>query len=575
MKRYLLILILLIGMLIAMPVLAVEKIDSFDVDIKINQNSSVEVNERIKYNFGSEKRHGIYRNIPVEYDARGGNYNLDLDVISVTDEQGNKYIYKVTQQGRNKQIKIGQEDKLVTGIKTYVIKYKVLGAINYFETQDELYWNVTGNDWGVEIEQARAELFLPQLKQGDRVRADCFFGEIGSTAECDLITRGLANGDSVSDAGIYVFEQQNILSGYGLTIVLGWPKGIVKEPGVWEKVLKLFKDNWFLSLPFIVFLIMFYLWHTYGRDPKGRGTIIPQYEPPKGLCPLQVGTIMDEKVDPADISAEIIYLATKGFLRIERIPDSGIFKRDDYELTKLKSSFELEADFDRLLFNGIFGDDKVKRISKLKNKFYPSLNGILKASYKSLVDQGYFPRSPKKIRHIYMLLPMILLGIVFGFGHNSPNSLLLVLSLGISAAIVICFSFFMPVKTHKGVLTKEYILGLKDYLQVAEKDRLEFHNAPKKDPQKFERLLPYAMVLGVEKEWAQQFESIYNTRPSWYLDPAGGTFSAIYLVNSLGSFQAKANSTLVSNPSSAAGGGSGFSGGFSGGGFGGGGGGSW
>ena len=134
----------------------------------------------------------------------------------------------------------------------------------------------------------------------------------------------------------------------------------------------------------------------------------------------------------------------------------------------------------------------------------------------------------------------------------------------------------MPAKTRQGALAKEHILGLKRYLTVAEKDRIEFHNAPEKNPEHFEKLLPYAMVLGVEQEWAKQFAGIYNQQPNWYDDSSGKYFTAFALTDSLNNFQAKADTTLASRPSSASSCGSGFGGvGFSGGGFGGGGGGSW
>jgi uncharacterized membrane protein len=134
---------------------------------------------------------------------------------------------------------------------------------------------------------------------------------------------------------------------------------------------------------------------------------------------------------------------------------------------------------------------------------------------------------------------------------------------------------FMPARTQKGVEAKEYIEGLKLYMTVAEKDRINFHNAPEKNPQRFEKLLPFAMALGVENEWAKQFEGIYNQQPSWYNDPTQQTFTALLLINSLSTFQTQSQGALVSSPSSAGSGGSGFSGGGSGGGFGGGGGGSW
>jgi len=148
-------------------------------------------------------------------------------------------------------------------------------------------------------------------------------------------------------------------------------------------------------------------------------------------------------------------------------------------------------------------------------------------------------------------------------------------SFAISGLLIIIFGLFMPAKTRKGALAKEHILGFKKYLSVAEKDRIEFHNAPKKNPERFEKLLPYAMALGVEEEWAKQFEGIYDKQPDWYGGPSAARFNALTLTRSLNSFSSSANSTLASKPSSASGGGSGFSGGGSGGGFGGGGGGSW
>ena len=143
----------------------------------------------------------------------------------------------------------------------------------------------------------------------------------------------------------------------------------------------------------------------------------------------------------------------------------------------------------------------------------------------------------------------------------------------------------MPAKTRQGVLAYEHILGLKMYLSVAEKDRLDFHNSPKnltptvknmptKTAAHFENLLPYAMALGVHKEWSEQFKDIYQQSTNWYSDGTGSHFTSIALANNLIDFSASANTAIASTPSSASGGGSGFSGG-GGGGFGGGGGGSW
>jgi uncharacterized membrane protein len=144
----------------------------------------------------------------------------------------------------------------------------------------------------------------------------------------------------------------------------------------------------------------------------------------------------------------------------------------------------------------------------------------------------------------------------------------------VSGLIIAGFGFLMPNRTIKGVETRALILGLKEYLNTAEKDRLEFHNAPEKKPEVFEKLLPFAIALKVDKAWAKQFENIYKTNPSWYSDSSGHAFNAYFLSSSLGDFSSSLNSAVASTTASASSGGSGFSGG-GGGGFGGGGGGSW
>jgi len=134
----------------------------------------------------------------------------------------------------------------------------------------------------------------------------------------------------------------------------------------------------------------------------------------------------------------------------------------------------------------------------------------------------------------------------------------------------------MPKKTIHGAEVKEEVQGFKWFLSVTEEERLKFHNAPEKKPEEFMEFLPYAMVLGVEKEWSAQFKDMFIEAPSWYEGQPGTAFSAIYFGNALSSMNANMGATFTSHPSSAGSGGSGFGGGgFSGGGFGGGGGGSW
>lgn len=137
--------------------------------------------------------------------------------------------------------------------------------------------------------------------------------------------------------------------------------------------------------------------------------------------------------------------------------------------------------------------------------------------------------------------------------------------------MIMLFGLIMPARTKKGAEAREYLAGLKLYLTVAEKDRLEFHNAPEKNPQVFEKLLPYAIVLGVEKQWAKQFEHLMMPMPRWYSDPSATNFNSIIFISQLNAFSNNVSGVVMPRGNSSGLGG----GGFSGGGGGGGGGGSW
>ncbi|TAN57632.1 DUF2207 domain-containing protein [Patescibacteria group bacterium] len=553
------------GLFISPNAFAAEKINSFDAEIKINADASINVSERIEYDFGSAQKHGIFRDIPIKYQARGGNFALRISDISVNDEKGTPNKFTTSYPGDNIQIKIGDPNIEITGRHIYIINYTIKRAINYFDNHDELYWNITGNDWPVAIGSASAKIIFPQKIASADIQSDCFAGPFGSTIRCnsDFMQSGMTN---------YVGFDNNQLSAYnGLTIVVGFPKGIVIKPSNFEVALETAKDNWIIGLPIIVLIVCFYLWYTRGRDPAGRGIIIAQYDSPDNLTPAEVGTIADEHAQNKDITAEIIFLATLGYLKIRQTENKIlIFKSKDYELEIIKNDFSQLNDFQKTIMNGLSKEAaaQIVKLSDLKNKFYKDLKEAKDKVYQSVAEKGYFKTNPNKIRGIFALIgvPMIMLGFFLGGFFGAIGTI----SLAVSGAVLVIFGYIIPARTKKGVETKEHILGLKLYMSVAEARRLEFHNAPEKKPEVFEKLLPYAMALGVEKQWAKQFEGIYDQQPSWYQGSAGA-FNAVMFTSIMSDFSHSANSTMASSP----GGGSGFSGGGSGGGGGGGGGGSW
>ena len=591
MKKVLLSILIIIGLAAVLPAFAQESINAFSAEISIKSDSSIHVTEQIVYDFGSEQRHGIFREIPVKYDTPRGNRSIDIDDIMVTDQNGNSYITDISNSGNNKVIRIGDPDIFVTGLKTYLISFTVEGALNYFDDQDELYWNVTGDEWPVVINSASVTVSAPNNSPINEIDFTCFAGIRGSNYPCETSTIN----NKIN------FSHGRLLSGEGLTIVIGLPKGTVAEPSAFDKIISAILDNLVLLLPIATLIIMYRLWQLRGRDPKGRGVIVAQYESPKDLTPAEVGTIIDERVQPKDTSAMIIDLAVRGYLKIKRLEKSGLFGKVDYELVRLKAGNDLKNQFEKDFFEKLFttktmysvsktasvfkkfsemfqkesvnSNIDVVKISELKNSFYKTLLDTNKKIYESVVTKGYFNKSPNSVRAGYGIAGALI--IVIGIVIAGAAGFYATLGLVVSGIMVSIFGLFMPQRTAMGAEIREEIEGLKQYLSVAEKDRIKFHNAPEKSPEQFEKLLPYAMVLGVEKQWAEQFKDIYHEPPNWYEGRPGDVLTSAFLVNTLSDFNSEAQSVLASSPSSAASGGSGFSGGGSGGGFGGGGGGSW
>lgn len=562
-------LLLLIGLLFVPNLVsaqAVEQITSYQVEINVAQDGLLGVVEKIDYDFGASDRHGIFRNIPTEYKTALGKFNLKLNDISVTNNFGQQIPFTTTQSDGEIKLKIGDPDKTVSGVQSYTISYQVRRAINFFPEHDELYWNAIGSGWTVPILTSSIKVNLPAAA----TKTECFLGPNGSTnTGCTKLAQ-----DTTAPQFIY---QLPLLAGEGFTIVVAMPSGTITKPTTLQKITDVIVDNGVVAVPIIVFLVMLYLWNRFGKDAKGRGTIVAQFEPPQGLSPLYLGTLVDGKLDNKDFSAEIIFMAVHGYLKIDRIETKTIlwFKGQDYQLTKLKPADQFLSAQGNKLFEALFGSLDVVHLSDFKSNpsFGLKMRAIPSAVYKELKQAGYYKYDPNLVR-ILTIVAGIFIG--FGLAFISANfyGALGVISGIISGLIIIIFGVIMPARTKLGAETREYILGLKLYLGVAEKDRLAFANAPEKKPQVFEALLPFAVALGVEKQWAKQFEGIYNQQPNWYNDSTGRAFNVALLSNSVGDFSSSMQSA-VSSISTASSGGSGFSGGGSGGGGGGGGGGSW
>lgn len=546
-----------------------ERIDSFKTILSVQEDTSILVTEEIVYDLGEMDRHGIYRTIPYQYQRNGNTYNLRINVLSVVDEDGQSYKYKTYQYGGYFEIRIGDADAVVSGVHTYVIKYQVWRALNFFDDHDELYWNTSGNEWDVPIMFHEVEVEIPEVARSG-LQATCFTGFYGDVSQnCSQMK---------SDKGFYFAADKPFEANEGMSVVVGWSPGAIVKPGIWQEIKWFLFDNWGLFFPIPVGIFMFFWWRRYGKDEFGRGTIIPMYEPPRGLNPAEVGTAVDGHAHLKDLSSTIIDLAQRGYLKIKYKENKRFFGVEkDYELTRIKPSDSLAKKFDREFYQALFGSKETVAVSKLKNNFYKKLPKLSKILNDEIMENGYFTMRPDNVRTIYILVGIaisVIGGILMAILTESfANSMGLV----VSGLIVAISAIFMAKRTREGAIIREEILGFQNFLKVTEKDRLEFHNSPEKKPEQFEKLLAYAMVLGVENEWAGQFKDIYTTPPNWFDGGDGHTFTTAWFVSSLSSFDTTARSAMTTRPGGGAGAGSsGFSGGgFSGGGFGGGGGGSW
>jgi uncharacterized membrane protein YgcG len=553
-------------------------INKFHSDISVNEDSSFTVKETINVEFHKLK-HGIYREIPFKYtDERGSTIKTPLEVLSVTDELGKNWKYKSKKTGNVINIRIGDPKRYVEGYQTYVITYEVENAILFFNDHDELFWNVTGNYWWAPIKEVSANVTLATKKKSENLWAACYTGIYGS--------RESICGFETFDNTAEFFIKKSLKTKEGFTIAFGWDKGLVSPPSSWKRFLWAvnIRENWVFLLPFFSLIFMINLWSKKGRDPKVREAVTVMYEPPKygdrPLTPAETGTLIDEKLDSRDITSTIIGLAVRGYIKIEETKTEGlIFDTTDYYLSKIKEADENLSPFEIELMKSIFtGSSPGRMVSDMKNQFYTHLELLKKTIYGELVRKKYFLISPEKVRKLYVTAGLVVAAAGFFLASLlTPSSIIKDAFVGILSALpVLAFSMVMPAKTRIGASTYMDILGFQEFMNRAEKDKLERMG----DKDLFSKFLPYAIALDVADNWAKAFEGIYQDPPKWYVTPGGfRTFSPYSFSHSINSATSSLATAMFSSPRGSGiggGGGGGFGGGgFSGGGFGGGGGGSW
>jgi uncharacterized membrane protein YgcG len=551
----------------------IEQINNMDVEARINQDGSVSVIETIEYDFGDQEKHGIYRTIPLGFKPKGNLEHTEIKIHSVTDELGNVYGYDITSDDPLN-IKVGSADIFITGVHTYKISYDLYRSIGYFDNFDEWYWNLSGDEWNIPVKSISAKVVLPKEINEVDFKLKDYCGISGATYSCGDFS--FLDEKTV----LYKTRTENIFQpGEGATIAVGFPKGLVLEPTKMEIFMHRLSRLWFWPVPFIIAYFWFKKMIKYliGRRKFFKNNpIVVEYD--AGIFnPLEVGLLVNKEFKNKDISAVIVSLAIGGYIKIENKDGEFCFK-------KVKDVPDDMTPSEKLVYETVGGicesDFGIKEATKFIN--------IEKQSNSRLIARDYIEnKNVSKFKYNSVGMPLFLAlnpgiffwligyfflgGIWAGFIFSGTCVLIAVLNIFLKTGSVYL--------TDKGFEAERMLLGLKLYLNVAEKDRINFANAPAKTPELFEKLLPYAMVLGLEKKWATEFKDIYTVTPTWYTGSNIGTFSTLAFVSSMKSMESSTDKAIVSSVesssshswSSSSGGSSG--GGSSGGGGGGGGGG--
>jgi hypothetical protein len=557
-------------------------IRSFASSFVINKDASVDVVEDIEVDFMGLEKHGIIRDIPVEYQIEGDPRHhrlIRLDNITVDNGNGKSHKFSRSRVGDSLQLKIGDPDRTISGPQRYRISYTVTGAFNSFDNHDEFFWNSTGDGWDVPMLASSATLTAPALQE-----VLCFQGYRNSKATCDYSRDG-SSARFVTKGALQSFQ--------GLTIVASVPKGEVDVPPPILKYIKtpeeVFVDFMGLKpLPIIGALILgiggigavVRNWWLSGRDrwagdvhylsgsdankPKplfARETVVVEYAPPeigkldkRQLRPAEIGLLLDERADTLDISATIVDLAVRDYLRIEMIEGEGLFGKDDYKLVRLKESDDALLDYERRLHDELFDGEESVLMSSLKNKFYSDLATVKGMLYTQGTSKNkFFSRNPESVRGGYLAGGLVLAGLgiaaFVGLGIIQIGAIL-ALPIIVAGLLMGAFASAMPRRTAGGREMYRRSLGFREYMEVAETDRQRFYE----DVSIFDKYLPYAIVYGCTEKWAKAFEDIEgfdSTSRGWYV--SNHAFTPVLFASTMNSFSSTVSSSISSTPASSGG----------------------
>lgn len=557
------------------------RITNFDIQYDLsrdeNQRSVLKTTETITAKFPSyNQNHGLERALPAQYDG----HSTSLVIDSVTDAAGNELEYSTAYQGDMHILRIGNKDTYVRGEQVYKIIYTQHDVTRFFSDtgRDEWYWDTNGTEWSVPIDELTIGLKIsPELlnsRVGDPV---CYRGFGGSTGRCTFVPNG---------EGKLTVSASSVYAGQNVTLAFGFSEGTFAkyEPTLFERIFGV----WilvFMATAIAGLIALVSLWVAYRRRRNRAGelhTIVTEYIPPKDTSVLVSSQVVSAV--KSVFSAQLIDFAVRHFIEIIETKPKKLFSVAEYDIKIITDPTKLYAEEQEIL-SDMFGfvpkvGDRMALSTLRNNTSYYSRTTDNDRKLKKLIEGQYAIRekSPTTSAFFYRWTTGLLIAALLTL---SPILLLI-------AGIVALLGFFIRPLTDKGFELRRYILGLDKYIKAAEAERLKFLqgpdtaqkigefvdiNNPGQLVKLYERVLPYAILFGREKQWAKRLGEFYatsQTSPSWY---SGTTaFNAAVFASAVGGFSSAASYSGGSS-SSSSGGSSG--GGSSGGGGGGGGGGGW
>lgn len=613
---------------------AVERILAFDSNITVRVDGSMKVTETITVTAeGQRIKRGIYRDFPTDYRDRHGNrLRVDFEVIGIR-RNGATEPYHTQTINNGVRVYIGRESQQLShGQHTYEITYRTDRQLGFFDNHDELYWNVTGNEWEFPIDVASASVNLPAPVSSDVLETWAYTGERGSSASNATAT--------IASLGQVRFKTTEPLRAReGLTIVVTWPKGIVAEPTRAERVAATLDDNAHLiaGLGGFAILLAYYLivWARVGRDPEP-GVIIARYEPPPGYSPASMRYIAEMGYDNKCFTAAVLNLAVKGYLTIE--DDDG-----EYSLVKTGTPVSM-APGEKRLATALFGArDRITLHNREHAKFKAALDAheqALSTDYEAkyfltnrtpffvgialslvivvitvllarhtvdVASAGFLAMwsaiwwtatgfglyhawiqlrhargiatRMRALFHLLFMVPFVVAGIIVVVPMMEAGATVPLLFCALVLITNVAFFHWLKAPTLLGRRLLDEVEGFRRYVEIAEKHELDYRYPAGRTPALFERYLPVAIALGIEQQWAEQFSEVVAAAaandayaPVWYHGTHWQPDRLTAFSDSLGNAFSGAVATSSTAPGSSSGSGGG---GFSGGGGGGGGGGGW